>query len=566
MLHHGQTRQMPFCGSRWLAASAVFLSLLAGAARPAQAGGSDLASRVVILANASDPDSVRLARYYAAKRAVPPVNLVALPMPLVETISWPEFIGSVYQPLQDWLVARGWIDAIGTTLTDGIGRKRYSIFGHHISYLVVCKGVPLCVSHEPRFFVDAPGLASRPMFRTNQGAVDSELTLLAHGTYNINGWVPNPRFGIEQARLFEAEPVVIVTRLDGPAYEDAAGLVDHAIEAETTGLIGRFYVNIRGPHPDGERWLDQTAAQLADLGFDGDVDRTDNNLPATARFDAPALYFGWYAQDLSGPMALPGFRFPPGAIALHIHSFSAHTLRSAVSGWCGPLVARGVTATFGNVFEPYLQLTIEPQLLMRALRQGRNLGDAACYATPALSWQTIVIGDPLYRPFAVPLDAQLARVGVLPPALAPYVLLRKARLLERGEKRAEAVQLLQEGLHRQPSLVLALALAERLAAGGDKAGAARILTSLFEGQSLDTGQTPLAQRAARLLLDCGAAPQAVAVYRAILGNAALEQGWRATILRDATDAARAAGEQDQEAAWQMELAGSASPPPLSGKK
>ena len=77
--------------------------------------------------------------------------------------------------------------------------------------------------------------------------------------------------------------------------------------------------------------------------------------------------------------------------------------------------------------------------LMQALGQGWNLGDAACYATPALSWQTIVIGDPLYRPFAVPLDAQLAHVGALPQALAPYVLLRKARLLESEKKNSEAV-------------------------------------------------------------------------------------------------------------------------------
>jgi len=556
--------RMHGCG-RWLAVCGFVVVSLVGAAGASEDAGPDLASRVVILANANDPDSVRLARHYAAKRAVPSDNIIALPMTSAETIGWPEFVASIHQPLQDWLVARKWIDAIGTNLTDSVGRKRYSVFGNRISYLVVCRGVPLRVSHDPGLYVDELRFASQPGLRTNQGAVDSELTLVARGGYDINGWVQNPRFGVEKPPPGGAGLVVCVTRLDGPSYEDAAGLVDHAIEAEKTGLIGRFYVSVRGPHPTGERWLNLAAAQIDELGFDGDVDRTSDHLPVSARFDAPVLYFGWYAQDLCGPMALPGFRFPPGAIALHIHSFSAQTLRSSVSGWCGPLVARGVTATFGNVFEPYLEFTIEPQLLMRALSQGWNLGDAACYATPVLSWQTIVIGDPLYRPFAISLDAQLANLETLLPALRPYVLLRRTRQLEREGRKAEALQLLAEGLHRQPGLILALALAERFAAGGDKARAVQILASASGGHPLGLRERPLAQRAARVLLDCGAATQAVAVYREILRDVTLEGNWRTTVLREAIDAARVAGDQDQAAAWEMKLAAPENPLPLAGK-
>jgi hypothetical protein len=56
------------------------------------------------------------------------------------------------------------------------------------------------------------------------------------------------------------------------------------------------------------------------------------------------------------------------------------------------------------VFEPYLQLTHRPDLLLRALLRGDNFGDAVVYAQPALSWHTIAIGDPLYRPFAVSVE------------------------------------------------------------------------------------------------------------------------------------------------------------------
>ncbi len=549
---------------RWLAVSGLTLAVLSAPARLA-ADDSDLAKRVVVLANASEADSVRLARYYADQRGVPPDNIIALPMPADETIGWPEFIAAIYQPLQDALVARGWIDAFATTLTDSLGRKRYGISDHRISYLVVCRGVPLRVSHEPRFYADEPRLALRPEFRTNQGAIDSELTMLAHSTYNINGWVPNPLFRVERPPLLENEPVVKVTRLDGPTYDDARRLVDHALEAERTGLLGRYYVDVRGPHPDGEQWLELTAGRLAELGFDGDVNRAGGTRSAGARFDAPVLYFGWHTSDLSGPMALDGFRFPPGAIALHIHSFSARTLRSATAGWCGPLVARGVTATFGNVFEPYLQLTLQPQLLMRALSAGRTLGDAAYYALPALSWQTVIIGDPLYRPFAVTLDAQLARLSTLPPPLAPYVLLRQARLFDLEKKDAKARRVLEDGLREHPGLVLGLELARRMAVAGDKAGAARVLAAVPVPESFTLDEAPLAQQAAKLLADGGAAPGAVAMYQAMLRNEALGADWRAAVLRDAVSTALAAGERGQADAWEKELAESLEVPLTGGK-
>ena len=549
---------------RWLAVSGLTLAVLSAPARLA-ADDSDLAKRVVVLANASEADSVRLARYYADQRGVPPDNIIALPMTADETIGWPEFIAAIYQPLQDALVARGWIDAFATTLTDHFGRKRYGISDHRISYLVVCRGVPLRVSHEPRFYADEPRLALRPEFRTNQGAVDSELTMLAHSTYNINGWVPNPLFRVERPPLLENEPVVKVARLDGPTYDDARRLVDHALEAERTGLLGRYYVDVRGPHPDGERWLELTAGRLAELGFDGDVNRAGGTRSAGARFDAPVLYFGWHTGDLSGPMALDGFRFPPGAIALHIHSFSARTLRSATAGWCGPLVARGVTATFGNVFEPYLQLTLQPQLLVRALSAGRTLGDAAYYALPALSWQTVIIGDPLYRPFAVTLDAQLARLSTLPPPLAPYVLLRQARLFDLEKKDTKARRVLEDGLREHPGLVLGLELARRMAVAGDKAGAARVLAAVPVPESFTLDEAPLAQQAAKLLADGGAAPGAVAMYQAMLRNEALGADWRAAVLRDAVSAALAAGERGQADAWEKELAESLEVPLTGGK-
>ncbi|MSU23544.1 MAG: TIGR03790 family protein [Opitutus sp.] len=101
---------------------AWLLLLLAGSAL-ARAAVPDPALRVVLLANSDDPDSLRIARHYAEARGVPAANVIALKLPLTETITWSEFIVTLWQPLQEQLVRDKWIDAIPMALTDGVGRK-----------------------------------------------------------------------------------------------------------------------------------------------------------------------------------------------------------------------------------------------------------------------------------------------------------------------------------------------------------------------------------------------------------------------------------------------------------
>src|ERR1017187_1997367 len=76
----------------------------------ARAADSDPATRVVLLANSADPDSLRVAQHYAAARGVPVANIIALPMPVAETITWREFVATIWQPLEDELIRTKWID------------------------------------------------------------------------------------------------------------------------------------------------------------------------------------------------------------------------------------------------------------------------------------------------------------------------------------------------------------------------------------------------------------------------------------------------------------------------
>jgi uncharacterized protein (TIGR03790 family) len=537
---------------RWVAL-VVALWLGSGRALAAEPEADLQPAHVVILANSDDPDSLRIAWHYAEVRGVPAANIFALRMPATETISWREFLTTIWQPLLTELVKAKWVDAIGMASTDAVGRQKYAPYGHRIAALVVCRGVPLKIGHDAALYSDAPPFTGRNEFRNNAGAVDAELSLLAVPNYPINAFVPNPLFQNERPTRFEAAQVVRVSRLDGPTFSDANALVDRAVAAERTGLLGRAYIDLSDRDPVGNAWLDSAAKQLTELNFAPVVDRAPATMPVQARFDAPVIYFGWYSGSVDGPFLLPDFRFPPGAIAIHIHSYTAVTLRSATSGWTGPFVARGVTATVGNVNEPYLAFTHRPQLLLRALARGRTLVEAAYYSLQSISWQAVLIGDPLYRPFAVSLEEQLKRRSELPPALAGYAVLRRMNEFEQSGRKAEALEFGRSVQREAPSLMVAVALAERLLAAGDAPGAAAQLGFVPLLNLPPSDQWAVFVQAADLLEKAGRPDQALAVWRKVLGPNGVTRELRIAWLPDARAAAQAAGDTAQAVVWRSEF-------------
>lgn len=536
---------------RQLAGAAA--GLCAAALFPGPAPAAPAADSVIIVANSAAPESVAIATHYAEVRGVPAGNILALRMPVAETITWKEFVSTIWRPLEEQLVGKGWIDAIAMDLYDGVGRRKYAVSGQRIAALVLCRGVPLRIAHDPSLYAAVPPMTDHAQLRTNQGAVDSELSLLAMGDYPVNAMIPNPLYHNDDPADPARLQVVKVSRLDGPSAAAALHLVDLAVQAEHSGLLGRAYVDIAGPHENGDRWLGDAAAEIRSLGFDLTISRGPGTLPATARIDAPAIYMGWYAADLNGPFRLPGFRFPPGAIAVHIHSFSAHTLRSATEGWCGPLIARGATATVGNVFEPYLEYVHRPDLLMFALARGDTLVDAAYYALPALSWQSIVVGDPLYRPFARSLQFQTENLAALPARLAGYAVMRQMNLLDDEGRKQDAIDAGKAAMKEVPSLALALALAQRLEASGNSEEATWVVKGAAEDADTAASNWELIREGASFLAANKKSAEAVELYRKLFEvdgmPAAVKHAW----LGEARSAALEGGDTGQAAEWGQEM-------------
>jgi uncharacterized protein (TIGR03790 family) len=110
-----------------------------------------------------------------------------------------------------------------------------------------------------------------------------------------------------------------------------------------------------------------------------------------------ALYCGWYSLA----KYVASCTWEPGALACHVASSEATTLRKAGSQiWCKRLLDEGVAATLGPVAEPYLSAFPLPDDFFPLLTTGKlSLLEVYFRTVPHLSWQMLLIGDPLYKPF-----------------------------------------------------------------------------------------------------------------------------------------------------------------------
>ena len=118
---------------------------------------------------------------------------------------------------------------------------------------------------------------------------------------------------------------------------------------------------------------------------------------------------------------------------MHLHSFSARATLRPAKNWCGGLLEKGAAVTVGNVYEPYLHLTHDFSILQQRLLAGFSWGEACWMAMPVTSWQGVVLGDPLYRPFL-----HLAGGGVKQEGDIPYRALRAAALEWKNNPRRAA--------------------------------------------------------------------------------------------------------------------------------
>ncbi len=343
---------------------------------------------VAVVYNEKSAFSRECAMRYAELRGVPSEQVAGISCAVREEVSRKEFEEEILFPLMRVAVQRNWW--LPTLIGQGGNGS-----GAEIYALVLMPDIPLKVKEEAR----AQG---QPWEKTTAAAVDSELALLGVRDVPREGMLKNPYYGQDENFVMSGYPVMLVCRIEAPSKDACRRMIEDPVQVEKGGgLWGWLAVDAGGPYGEGDKWMQRIAGSAAEKGVPVLLDSARETLPVHFPLPGPlAAYFGWYAGEVNGPFADVSFRFAKGAVAVHLHSFSAATMKSADKTWSGPLLERGAAVTLGNVYEPFLGGSHHLDVFYDRLLKGYSVAEAASMAMPALSWQCAVFGDPLYRPFA----------------------------------------------------------------------------------------------------------------------------------------------------------------------
>jgi len=382
---------------------------------------------ILIIANGHIAESVEIARYYCQAREVPKANILSLPLgpKLSETISRRDYERLLVEPIREEFDTRQLIGKIKCLLTvygvpikvgprgalteQADARQKLQAVAEQVKTKVEQlkqDGSTASGEYEQanRQLTQLQGAIARIDGRQSHASVDSELSMVLFDSYELWQWQPNVlKKGVDDFLNLGAR-TLMVSRLDGPGETIARGLVDKAMAAEKAGLRGTACIDSRGIQ--GKSLYAQYDQSLRDLAM---FIREETDLPVqeeqTGTLFAPgtcpgaALYCGWYSLT----KYVDAFDFVEGAIGYHIASFEAANLRDPNSSqWCPAMLKDGITATLGPVAEPYLHAFPDPRAFFEELWEGLCLVEAYYHTNPLNSWQLVLIGDPLYRPFKKP--------------------------------------------------------------------------------------------------------------------------------------------------------------------
>jgi len=332
---------------------------------------------VLVVANSTSAASMAVATHYQTARGLPATNRCDLEMPDVYTLPYDDFVTQLKGPLAQCIADKG--------------------LSEQVLFIVLTRGIPGVISG-----------AGEDVIGQDLTSVDSFLVDL----FSELDYAENPYY--KSKKRFTRENGYhgyLVTRLDGPTTNVAMDLVDRALppDASAPEISGTAYLDlepngdnpvdrgvIAGAGADGNGQVQHAADLLSDAGWPVVLDSNDaefGTAPALLTCPDARWYFGWYKAFNYND----AFEWRPGAAGVHLDSFSAMNYREPGS-WCAGALSKGITATAGAVWEPYILWYMKGDLFLEAFVVDRvTLAEAAYRAIPRNCWMMVVFGDPLFQ-------------------------------------------------------------------------------------------------------------------------------------------------------------------------
>jgi uncharacterized protein (TIGR03790 family) len=375
----------------------------------AGAAQAQMAHEVLLLVNKNSQPSLHVANVFADARQIPKGNIVYLDIPEsayggAATVTPEEFTKLVWEPANAMAKARGidgrimaWIYSVDFPIrvkTDAHDRKQMSVLG-----------LTFMRNQIPGLSLVEEGKYLSKLFAGPNGRLKTSLTSLSLGKHK-NGLgmmakVP-PEAAYLQGGLGKRMPLPSMMLgyigEKGSSVETVLESIRRGKASDYRGLrAGIHFVVSDDVRSKCREWQYYPAVnELQQRGVEAVV---VSNFPAGAE-NVMGLLMGAETADPSSIKS-----FAPGAMAEHLTSWSAEFQKpqTKATAW----IDAGATASAGAVVEPYSNFDKFPSARFFVHYTAGCTMLESFYQSIACPLQSLLLGDPMAKPYAVPLGVKV---------------------------------------------------------------------------------------------------------------------------------------------------------------
>jgi uncharacterized protein (TIGR03790 family) len=396
----------------------LLIALLIGLLAPRTFAAVTQASNVIVLVNSNSTTSVNIGNTYVANH--PGSQTLTLSTSTNEVITSSDFQSTILTPVQSYLETNNKVEST--------------------HYIITTKGMPLKVSGTGEFTTNCNG-----------GSIDSELAVAEYlvrtnGTPNAPDAINNPYAKVQtvpdnvndyhynyfpkqtfadykaaQTAGSAEKALYLTSRLDAYSEADVMSMMNRAKAPAPASPFGKTFVLDDNSTKDYDRMAigpHNSVGASEEIAAHGGIVQYDNTAAHLSESSNPTPsdvmgYVGHGGNDgqPTNYISNLGYTLANGAMFSSYESYNANSFipggNALGQGLVADWIQAGGTAATGTVYEPFAEAIAHEEIFFPALMEGYTFADAMWMSTEYMSWQNVMVGDPLMI-WSVPEPASVA--------------------------------------------------------------------------------------------------------------------------------------------------------------